>query len=171
MEYTFYKLECIDGSTDEYYIGSTKNLFIRQTQCKSCVKDLSKVDKKHTCMRLNGGFNNWKWVILETGLYALELHAHVREQQLIDLYQPTMNDKRAYRTLEQWKEQLNANYKKYADANRNTINANQQIYHAANKDTINARRRASRTAKKALLLQPVDEPVDEPITPHVVSIH
>lgn len=161
-EYTFYKLECIDGTTDDTYVGSTNNLFKRQTGCKAYVKDVYKLDKKHTCMRMNGGFNNWRWIILETGLYALELHAHVREQQLIDLHKPTLNTLRAYQTLEQRREQINANQKKYDDANRDTIHAYQKIYKAANRNTINANRRAKAAAKRALLLQPVLSVVDEP---------
>ena len=150
MEYIFYKLVCIDGSTDDTYIGSTNDLFKRQYKCKHCVKDVTKLDKKHSIMRLHGGFDNWKWIILETVLYALELHSHIREQQLIDLHQPTLNTKRAYATLEQ----KNAVQKKYDDANR---------------DTINAKRRASRAAKKALLLQPVLSEVDELIDDQSVA--
>lgn len=164
--YTFYKLECIDGSTDDTYVGSTNNLFNRQYVCKACVKDVSKLDKKHTCMRLNGGFNNWRWIILETGIYALDLHALVREQQLIDLHQPTLNSIRAYQTLDQRRGQIIANQKKYDDANRDTIHAYQKIYKAANRDTINAKRRAKAAAKRALL-QPVLSEADEPIEPEL----
>jgi hypothetical protein len=163
--YTFYKLECINGSTDEFYIGSTNNLFRRQSKCKSYVNDATKLDKKHTIMRLHGGFNNWKWVILETGVYALELHAHVREQQLIDLHQPTMNTLRAYQTLEQRRENKNAH-------NNTTENRQKQkLLLTTNRDQYNANRRAKSAAKRALLLQPVDEPIDEPISPHAESVH
>jgi hypothetical protein len=183
-EYVFYKLECIDGSCDDTYIGSCVNLFRRQSKCKYCVKDISQLDKKHSCMRLYGGFNNWRWITLETGLYALELHSFIREQQLIDLHQPTMNDRRAYATMEQKKQQnavskkanydankVNINIKRqliYANADKNELHAKQKLYADANRDTINARRRAKAAAKRALLLQPVVEPVDELTSPHAV---
>ena len=168
-EYTFYKLECINGSTDDTYIGSCVNLFKRQTLCKTNVKDVTKLDKKHACMRLNGGFNNWRWVVLETGLYALELHSFMREQQLIDLHQPTLNTNKAYQTLEQRREQIIINHKRHNDRPENK--AKQKILLTENRDQYNANRRANYAAKKALLLQPVLSVVDEPITPHEESTH
>jgi hypothetical protein len=177
-EYTFYKLECINGSTDEFYIGSTNNLFNRQSVTKQRIKDLSKVDKKHACMRLHGGFDNWKWVTLEVGLYALELLAHVREQQLIDLHQPTLNTMRAYQTVEQKKEEHKAIQKKYRHSHQDIIkskrDANKDIIKAKydeNRDQYNAKRRATAASKKALLQQPVLSVEDEPISPHAESVH
>lgn len=161
-EYTFYKLVCIDDSTDDFYIGSTNNLFKRQLKCKSCVNDATKLDKKHTCMRLNGGFDNWKWITIEIGLYACDIHAHMREQQLIDLHQPTLNTMRAYQTLEQKKDCKNAHN------NTPENRQKQKLLITTNRDQYNANRRAKAAAKKALLLQPIDEPIDEPITPHEV---
>lgn len=128
-------------------------------------------------MRDNGGFKAFKWVTLEVGLYALELHAHMREDQLIQLHQPTLNTIRAYATLEQknekrqkWNETnqhtLDVYRKKYRNENKDTINAKKKIYKAANREQINAQQRARRAAKRALLLQPDLSVVDEPITPH-----
>jgi hypothetical protein len=174
-EYVFYLMYALDESITQIYIGSTKNLFDRQSKCKNKVKNVTVVDKKHQFIRDNGGFKAWGWKILETGIYNTDLDSLVREEYWIQLYQPELNSKRAFAS-DEWKkkqrhlidtgEPKKLYNKLYCNINKTIISEKcklkQQQLSVEQRETINARQRANRAAKKALLLQPDEEYTTSP---------
>lgn len=68
MIYYIYKIVCNDVSITDFYVGSTSNIRNRKYQHKSSCN--TEKDKKYNCkiyqtIRDNGGFENWRMVVLE----------------------------------------------------------------------------------------------------------
>ena len=92
MIYYFYKLGCIN--TQDFYIGSTKNLNKRMKLHKShSYKSKTKLYKK---MREFKGFNNWNFIILFKKNLETKRQAEKIEYNLFDLLKPTLNTQRCF---------------------------------------------------------------------------
>ncbi len=63
-----YKLYCKDSSITDVYVGSTENTFTRYNNHKVCCNSPNCEDYNlyvHQFVRANGGFDNWKMVVVE----------------------------------------------------------------------------------------------------------
>src|SRR5690606_3902056 len=90
-----------DATHLDSYIGSTKNLNKRiiDHKCKcanfGCKGSNMKVYKH---IREHGGFDSWKFVVLETFEYKKKHELRARERHWIDLLKPTLNERIPNRT-------------------------------------------------------------------------
>jgi hypothetical protein len=138
--YTFYKIQCIDETVTETYIGSTVEVKNRTNCHKSnCCNPKSKDYnlKVYTYIRENGDWTNFNMNVIETGEYESKTYARIRETELMEIYNSKLNSRRAYRTDEQLKEQKKAYDKKYSQKNKNKnkekIKKQKQKYYQDNK--------------------------------------
>jgi len=109
-----YKL-CCDG-INEFYIGSSFDMKTRKQSHKyNCNNPSRKKNhyKVYKYIRANGGFDKWKFDILEENEFENEEVLHSREQHYLNLLKPTLNCQGAYQTDEERKQ-----YQKIYDRNR-----------------------------------------------------
>lgn len=92
MIYYFYKLGCIN--TQDFYIGSTKNLNKRMKLHKS--HSYKSKTKLYVKMREYNGFNNWKFILLFKKNVSNKREAEKIEYDLFDLLKPTLNTQKCY---------------------------------------------------------------------------
>ena len=110
MKGIIYKL-CCDG-VNEFYIGSSFSYQSRKWQHKSkCNNTNTKVYNRniYQYIRANGGFDNWKFEILEENEFENKEALHIREQYYIGLLKPILNSRGAIFD----KEQRRKNQKQY----------------------------------------------------------
>jgi hypothetical protein len=93
MKYYIYKI--IDkNNNEEFYIGSTNKLSTRKSSHKKHVHN--KVSKKYWCklyqyIRANGDWENFDFIVLETGTCEDNNYYKQKEQEYIDKLKPTLN--------------------------------------------------------------------------------
>jgi hypothetical protein len=125
-----YMIDSYDPEIKGYYVGSTLQEFEqRRMEHKSnCNNDDSKEYNhyKYVYIRDNGGWNNFKMTIIERVLVESKSELLMMEQDWQDMLKPNLNIQRAYRTLEDKK-----NQKAKAD----------QIYKQKNKAILNQKKK------------------------------
>tara|TARA_R110000764_G_C10722402_1_gene348276 strand:- start:74 stop:487 length:414 start_codon:yes stop_codon:yes gene_type:complete len=132
-----YRIECLDTSIKEFYIGSTANLKERiRTHKSSCNNSNSKDYNSYVYkfIRGNGGWNNWRFDVelLTTGME--EKDRKELEQNYLDCLHPDLNSNNA-KGLDMEKK------KEYDNA-----------YHKENKEKRNASRREKYMLKKTKVI-------------------
>jgi hypothetical protein len=173
-DYVFYKFVCNDENIECCYVGSTANFSDRKRhhydRCNN-PNDKKTNYKIYEIIRANGGWENWKMVIIGEEKEISLTQSRILEQKYIDELKANMNMCKAYRTkediLENGRKQSRKHYEKYKeqvleDKKKIWINMNeekkQQIlenmkiisynHYQANKEKINERRRLLRLEKK-----------------------
>ncbi len=84
-----YKLICKDSSITDTYIGSTTNPVKRNTDHRKESK--TGLSKKYVFIREHGGYENWKFIIIERYPCDTWRQLRAREQHWADIYQSTLN--------------------------------------------------------------------------------
>lgn len=106
MPYCIYKI-CCDDLPDYVYVGSTKAFRQRKCSHKSdcinvnCRKYNSKI---YTTIRENGGWDNWRMVIIEECGEITLTQVRIKEEEWRVKLKANMNTKPCYVTEEQKKE-------------------------------------------------------------------
>jgi hypothetical protein len=93
--YTFYLLCCKSRDITDTYIGSTTNLTKRQYQHKyhtTNPNSLKKHQLKYKTIIENGGYDNWEYILL-CCLDGSKRDCFHHEQHLIDMFNPTLNQR------------------------------------------------------------------------------
>lgn len=136
-----YNLECIDPLIKEIYVGSSTNTKQREKNHKSdCNNENSKYYnlRVYVFIRANGGWNNWKLVIIEDNFPCENLtQIRAKERHHYDLLKPQLNTIRPLKTKKEQKEEK-AIYKR---ENKVEIAQKQVIYQKENRTEI-ARKQA-----------------------------
>jgi hypothetical protein len=104
VTFIIYKIYC--DSLSDIYIGSTNNLNRKIVDHKKdCYnKNVAKYNNKlYTFIRDKGGFDNWKFEILET-LESSNEEMKKKEQYYINKLNPSLNTYRAYRSIDDLQE-------------------------------------------------------------------
>jgi len=95
MIYYIYKLVCNDVSVTDFYIGSTSNIRNRKYQHKNCCINLNDKHynlKIYQTIRENGGFENWRMVVLEEMIEGTTLlQSKMREEHFRLELEATLN--------------------------------------------------------------------------------
>jgi len=114
LDYTFYKwIHISKDLIDLCYVGSTANLASRKRDHKSSCNNPNKKlynNLLYTTMRENGGFDNFKMVILGTAEQLTKREAQALEEQYRIAEKATLNSNRCYTTDEQKVEQIKQYY-------------------------------------------------------------
>jgi hypothetical protein len=110
MVYTIYKICCDD--VPDAYVGSTKNYYLRTHKHKhDCKKSNTKL---YQTIRENGGWQNWKFEILEEHEDISITELRLKEEEYRKQF-GTLNTNKCYLTDAQYKEY----YKEYGRKYRN----------------------------------------------------
>lgn len=95
VNYTFYMLCCKSRDIKDFYIGSTNNLLKRKYQHfyhSTNPNSLKRHQLKYKTIIENGNYENWEYIELGN-LEGSKQDAFHHEQHLIDMYNPTLNER------------------------------------------------------------------------------
>lgn len=99
MEYTIYKIICKDENIKDCYIGSTKDLNKRQIQHKNSYYTNNNNSNCYIYkfMLNNGGFENFKFEIVEVLLCQNKNDALIREKYWMEQLKANLNSRSSYK--------------------------------------------------------------------------
>jgi len=137
-----YKIQCVDGSCDFVYFGSTTNFACRKSQHKSICNNENNPAYNlnlYKTIRENKGWENFEMCLVEVYPCENKQQLVIREQFYIDSNRNNMNSHRAYITKEDAIE-----YKKECDRTYYLLNREHKIeydktYYLLNKEHITER--------------------------------
>jgi len=145
--------------TPEFYIGSTNNEKQRKKDHKSdCNNEYGeKYNRKvYKFMRENGGYDNWKYEVLDIYPCDNKIQLVIREQYYYDLLKPLLNTYRPYISEEELKEE-NKNYcSKYHGEHKNEIHKRNKQKHncgCGGKFTTNGKSQHYKTEKHTQFIE------------------
>lgn len=106
MEYTFYKINCLNPDVNYLYVGSTKDLTKRKWAHKSNCNNPNKKSynlKLYETIRNNGGWDNWEVKPIGKGIFENRLDARIEEQRYMNELKSNLNTFKAVMTKEEEK--------------------------------------------------------------------
>jgi len=134
MSYYIYKI-CCDNLPDFVYVGSTKAFWQRKAHHKhDCYNEnrQSYNNKLYSTIRANGGWDNWRMVIIEDCGEISFTQARIKEEEHRMKLNANLNSHKCYITEEMVKE----NDKKYYEINKEKKIEYQKEYRENNKEAI-----------------------------------
>ena len=150
--YIMYKICPKNKDSDCCYIGHTTNFIKRQKD--HITNTVSINDKKHyhlkhyETIRQTGGWDNWEMIELEKFNAKTKLEARMREQELIEIHNATLNSLRAY-VSEEEKATIKKNItQKYRENNKELIKTQLKQYKADHKEVISEQMKLYRETNK-----------------------
>jgi hypothetical protein len=131
-----YKLCCNDPSIRDIYVGNTTNKTKRkQLHKSSCNNSNNKIYNSYVYqfIRENGGWDNWRMIILEEYQCENKNQAELRERYYIELLQSTLNTILRPAMSRQEKLEYQKEYKEeYYEAHKDQIKEKSREYYEAN---------------------------------------
>jgi len=138
MSYYIYKI-CCDDCPDFVYVGSTKAFRQRKSSHKhDCYNENSKNynNKLYTTIRKNGGWDNWRMVLIEDCGEISFTQSRIREEENRVKLNGNLNSRKCYTTEEEKKERHNKQsnksyhnnkeyYKEYYENNKEMVKEKQ----------------------------------------------
>jgi len=94
-----YKIICKDENIKDMYIGHTCNFSARQANHK--LYSINNQNKLYKFIQANGGFDNFAMKMIEEYPCNSKREALIKEREMIDLYNPTLNN---YLSTQSYKE-------------------------------------------------------------------
>lgn len=92
-----YKIECIDTKITEIYVGSTTNNIQREEMHKQSCDDVENNHSRvYEFIRANGGWSNWRMVIIENFPCENRDTLREREQYFYEILKPKLNTNQPY---------------------------------------------------------------------------
>jgi len=150
-----YMIKCKDESVKDSYVGSTTNFNRRKRQHKySCNNEnYPKYNRKvYTCIRENGGFENWTFEIIVQQKCNDKKELHKIERWFMELYETNLNSKIPSRPhkeyYKQWREDNKERIKKYNEENKEKTKEYHKQYREANKEKISEKNKQYRESNK-----------------------
>tara|TARA_R110001592_G_scaffold343358_1_gene633792 strand:+ start:1215 stop:1733 length:519 start_codon:yes stop_codon:yes gene_type:complete len=134
MSYCIYKICCND--LPEYiYVGSTK--VFRQRKSHHKQKSIKgNTEKLYTTIRENGGWDNWRMVIIEECGEISLTQARIREEENRIKLKANLNMKKCHLTEEKIKEHKKQYYEANKEANKENKKEQNKQYRETNKEKI-----------------------------------
>lgn len=120
-----YKFVCRDTNVNDLYVGNTTDWRTRKSTHKSaCCNEKSKDHnlKIYKTIRGNGGWDNWDMVLVEKHPCEDGIEARKREEYWRKHLMAMMNSSRAYRSVEDLKDDRKIYREKYKDTITKYIN-------------------------------------------------
>ena len=171
--YYIYKICCEDASIADFYVGSSKNIRDRKSKHKGvCNNETWRGHnyKIYQTIRANGGWNNWRMVVIEEMSNTTLIGARIREEFHRVELKATLNTYSAYTGLtkeeykkkydethseekKEYNKEYNATHKEeiaeYYQKNKEYIDERQKKYQKTHKDELNRKKREYRARIKA----------------------
>ncbi len=134
-----YKLGCKDTTVLEFYIGSSYDEKMRKkshkTDCNNENSDNYNF-KVYEFMRANGGYENWKFEVIEKYPCENKIQLKIRERYYYDLLKPLLNIRRPFVSEEERKEQQAIRQSKHYQDNKEYYAKNDAKYREEHKEQI-----------------------------------
>ena len=150
-----YKIVCKDEELDYIYVGHTTNWTKRKYQHK--IASLTYTNKLYKTIRDNGGWDNFKMLLIETFSCNNKREAEAREAQLMTVLKANMNQNCPFRTKKQYneanKEKIIEQQKQHYEANKEQILERQKQHYEANKEQILEQQKQHYEANKEQILE------------------
>ena len=134
MSYYIYKI-CCDDCPDFVYVGSTKAFRQRKNQHKDCYNNM-KDRKLYNTIRENGGWDNWRMVILEDLGEVSFTQARIKEEEHRVKLNANLNMQKCHITEEEKKERDNLYAKERRNDNLEFFRNKDKEYYQKNKEKI-----------------------------------
>jgi len=134
MSYYIYKI-CCDDCPEFVYVGSTKAFRQRKTLHKSRV-NTGRTEKLYTTIRENGGWDNWRMVIIEESGEISFTEARIKEEEHRVKLNANLNSQKCYQTEEEYTERHRTQAREYAKNNKEKVKEKTKEYREKNKDKI-----------------------------------
>tara|TARA_R110000787_G_scaffold42017_1_gene103233 strand:+ start:14 stop:493 length:480 start_codon:yes stop_codon:yes gene_type:complete len=100
-----YMIQSKDEKDDNIYIGSTCDFIEREkTHKNACNNEKTDHFKVYKYINDNGGFDEWKMIFIDFAPCETEEELRIIEQEYINMFQSSLNIKRAYSSKEDKKE-------------------------------------------------------------------
>ena len=160
MSYYIYKI-CCDDLPNFVYVGSTKAFRQRKRQHKSSCNNNNNI-KLYQTIRENGGWDNWRMVIIEECGEISFTQAKIKEEEHRVKLNANLNMLKCHTTEEERKEQKKENFKNW-NTNNEIRKEYMKEYRKNNKEKINESRRQYYQKNKEKLLVNVTEKYQEDI--------
>jgi hypothetical protein len=142
MSYYVYKI-CCDDLPEFVYVGSTKAFRERKRSHKSGCNDMKDNKKLYQTIRENGGWENWRMVLIEECGEISLTQARIKEEENRVKLNANLNMIRCHRTEEERKnyyeehiEELKEYKKEYYENNKDDIKEKIKEYRKNNKEKI-----------------------------------
>lgn len=119
MSYIIYKI-CCDDLPEFIYVGSTKSFRERKARHKRNTLNDSP-EKLYNIIRENGGWDNWRMVILEDIGEVSLTQARIKEEEHRVKLNANLNTFSCYLTKEQKEQYIKENKKEYYKQNKEKI--------------------------------------------------
>tara|TARA_R110000772_G_scaffold260082_1_gene377929 strand:- start:25 stop:543 length:519 start_codon:yes stop_codon:yes gene_type:complete len=113
MSYIIYKI-CCDDLPEFIYIGSTKSFRHRKNQHKSCVNK-GDTKKLYTTIRENGGWDNWRMVIVEDIGEVSLTQARIKEEEHRVNLNANMNERKCKGDKKEYDKEYKKTNEKYKE--------------------------------------------------------
>jgi hypothetical protein len=146
MSYCIYKIVC-DDLPEYIYVGSTKAFRQRKSQHKNCYNN-GNTQKLYTTIRENGGWNNWRMVMIEECGEISLTQARIKEEECRMKLEANMNMRKCYSTEEEKKEERKEYRQEYREANKEKVREYDKEYKKTNKEKIREYDKQYREANK-----------------------
>jgi hypothetical protein len=147
MLYYIYKIVCEDTSVNYRYVGSTRAFkerkYLHKSRCNN-EKPNEYNNKLYKTIRENGGWNNWRIIVIAEVEVESKRQAEIIEEEHRLKLEANLNERRCYRTEEQRIEQNREHNKEYYKNNTEKIKEQQIEYYENNTEKIKARHREYR---------------------------
>ena len=131
MTYYIYKI-CCDDCPEYVYVGSTKAFRQRKAQHKLRCKTTD--TKLYNTIRENGGWNNWRMVILEDCGEIPLTESRIKEEEYRVKLNCNMNSKKCHTTEEEYKEYFKEYHNEYYQKNIEKLKEYHKEYNENNKE-------------------------------------
>ena len=138
MSYYIYKI-CCDDLPDFVYVGSTKAFRQRKITHKSnCYNENKKTYnyKLYSTIRENGGWDNWRMVIIEDCGEITFTQARIKEEENRMKLNGNLNSQKCYITEEEYYERQRKQRKEYYENNKEKCNEYMKEYREKNEEIL-----------------------------------
>lgn len=170
-DYVFYKFVCNDENIKCCYVGSTANFSDRKRHHFDAHNNQNSDRynyKIYETIRANGGWENWKMVIIGEAKEISLTQSRILEQKYIDELEEKLNMCRAYRSAEdlaedrkiikqktynKYKEQILEKQKEYREANKEKITEQKKAEYEKNIEKYKERNKANYEKNKEKILE------------------
>ena len=127
MSYIIYKI-CCDDLSEFNYVGSTKSFRQRKADHKSCCNTMADY-KLYNTIRENGGWDNWRMVILEELGEVSLTQARIKEEEHRVKLNANLNMVKCYATEEENKNKNKEKHKEWKENNKEKVAEYSLEYH------------------------------------------
>ena len=135
MSHIIYKI-CCDDLPEFIYIGSTKSFRHRKSLHKSRTNNEKYNSKIYTTIRENGGWDNWRMVIVEDIGEVSLTQARIKEEEHRVKLNANLNSQKCYQTQEEYDKRHRKQANNYYKDNKEKVLEYTKEYREKNKNKI-----------------------------------